>query len=166
MKIAVLVDKFPVISETFVVNQIVGLMVRGHKVDIYSSNNISPNDSHKIHPDVENYHLLDITRNHPQIPKNYFLRVLQAIRLIAINFHRSPLVILRSLNFFQYGRRAVSLRLLYLALNLIKAPAYDIIHCQFGTLAIDGMILRDIGAIKGKLITSFRGYDLLKEIFS
>lgn len=160
MKIAILVDKFPVISETFVVNQIVGLIVRGHKVDIYSSNNIRPNDSQKIHPDVKKYHLLDITRNHLQIPENYFLRVLQAIRLIAINFHKSPLVILRSLNFFKYGRRAASLRLLYLALDLVKAPAYDIIHCQFGTLAIDGMILRDIGAIKGKLITSFRGYDI------
>lgn len=160
MRTAIIVNKFPVISETFIINQIVGLVTRGHKVDIYNIENISVNDSHKIHPDVENYHLLEMLRNQPQMPENYILRVLKAIRLISNNFHKSPLLILRSLNFFKYGRRAASLQLLYLTLKLLKAPAYDIIHCQFGILAIDGIILRDIGAIKGNLITSFRGYDI------
>ncbi len=45
-------------------------------------------------------------------------------------------------------------------IRLVKAQPYDIIHCQFGTFALEGMVLRDIGAIKGKLITTFRGYDI------
>jgi colanic acid/amylovoran biosynthesis glycosyltransferase len=44
--------------------------------------------------------------------------------------------------------------------RLLASPNYDVIHCQFGTFALIAMILRDIGAIKGKLITSFRGYDI------
>jgi len=160
MRTAIIVNKFPVISETFIINQIVGLVTRGHKVDIYCLENISLSDSQKIHPDVENYHLLEMVRNQPQMPDNYVLRVLKALKLIIDNFHKSPLLILRSLNFFKYGRRATSLQLLYLTLQLLKAPTYDIIHCQFGVLAIYGIILRDIGAIQGKLITSFRGYDI------
>ncbi|MBD2344228.1 colanic acid biosynthesis glycosyltransferase WcaL [Anabaena subtropica] len=160
MRIAVIVGKFPVISETFIVNQIIGLILRGHKVAIYSMENVSQNEFYKIHPDVENYHLLEIAHNQPHIPQNYVWRVFQGIKLIATNFHKAPLVILRSLNFFKYGRRAASLRLLYLTLRMLNFPAYDIIHCQFGIFALDAMILRDIGAIKGKLITSFRGYDI------
>ncbi|HEY9799175.1 MAG TPA: glycosyltransferase [Leptolyngbyaceae cyanobacterium] len=160
MKVAIVVEKFPVISETFIINQIVGLIKSGHEVDIHCTQNISLDNSLKIHPDVVDYELLKIIRNYPQVPENFVLRVLQAIKLIAANFYKYPSIIQRSLNIFKYGRRAASLRLLYLALYLIKAPNYDIVHCQFGTIALDEMILRDIGAIKGKLITCFRGYDI------
>ncbi|MGM3307857.1 glycosyltransferase [Anabaena sp. WFMT] len=157
MKIAIIVDKFPSLSETFIVNQIIGLIDRGNEVNIYAT---PPDNTSKIHPKVANYHLLNHTYYQPKIHQNYFLRFLKGIKLIIGNFHINPLVILRSLNFFNYGKRAVSLRLLYSVIPLLKAPTYDIIHCQFGTLALEGMILRNIGAIKGKLITSFRGYDI------
>jgi colanic acid/amylovoran biosynthesis glycosyltransferase len=160
MRTAIFVEKFPVISETFVVNQIVGLIKRGHEVDIYCSKNINGNDNQKIHPDVEKYHLLEMTHNQIPMPENYIVRFLQGIRLIANNIYKSPLVILRSLNFFKYGRLAASLRLLYSAIYWLNAPEYDILHCQFGTLATDKIILRDLGAIKGKLITCFRGFDI------
>ena len=35
MKIALLVWKFPVLSETFILNQITGLIGRGHEVHIH-----------------------------------------------------------------------------------------------------------------------------------
>ena len=34
MKIAFIVGKFPVLSQTFILNQITGLIDRGHEVDI------------------------------------------------------------------------------------------------------------------------------------
>ncbi len=156
MRIAFIVGGFPVLSETFVINQIIGLIERGHEVDIYG---IPPDDSSKVHPDVEKYQLLAHTHYPPTISKNYLWRILKGIGLIIKNFHKSPLVILRSLNLF-YGKRVVSLRLLYSVMRLLEAQPYDIIHCQFGTFGLEGMILRDIGAIKGKLITTFRGYDI------
>ncbi|MCF4965839.1 glycosyltransferase [Nostoc sp. CMAA1605] len=160
MKIAFIVGSFPVISETFIINQIIGLMERGNTVDIYGVENGSVNDQAKVHPDVEKYQLHQFTHNQPSIPQNYLWRLLKAIWLIIINLHKSPLVILRSLNFLKYGKLAASLRLLYLTVRLLESPSYDIIHCQFGTFALIAMMLRDIGAIKGKLITSFRGYDI------
>ncbi|MFN6516953.1 MAG: glycosyltransferase [Nostoc sp. CreGUA01] len=157
MKIAFIVGNFPVLSETFILNQIIGLISRGHEVDIYATHtsNIS-----KTHPDVEKYRLLSRTYYEPKIPKNQLSRLLKALGLIIKNFPQAPLMLLRSLNFFKYGKQAASLRLLYSATRFVKAKPYDIIHCQFGTFALEGLILRDIGAIKGKLITTFRGYDI------
>ncbi|MBD6617958.1 colanic acid biosynthesis glycosyltransferase WcaL [Komarekiella sp. 'clone 1'] len=157
MKIAFIVGKFPVLSETFVLNQIIGLISRGHEVDIYG---YQPDDTFKVHPDVEKYHLLARTHYPPEIPRNYLLRFLKGLQLVLTNFPKAPLVLLRSLNFFKYGGRATCLRLLYSVIRLLKAQPYDIIHCQFGTFAQEGLILRDIGAIQGKLITTFRGYDI------
>jgi len=37
MKIAFLVDYFPNLSETFILNQITGLIDRGHEVDVYKA---------------------------------------------------------------------------------------------------------------------------------
>ncbi|MCA1993395.1 MAG: glycosyltransferase, partial [Coleofasciculus sp. S288] len=50
--------------------------------------------------------------------------------------------------------------MLYAAIPTLGKESYDIIHCQFGIHALDGILLRDIGALSGKLITSFRGYDI------
>jgi colanic acid/amylovoran biosynthesis glycosyltransferase len=157
MRIAFIVGLFPVLSETFILNQITGLLVRGHEVHIYGC---KPDDTSKVHPDVEKYQLIERTYYIPKIPKNYFLRFLKGLAFISTNFYKAPLVLLRSLNIFKYGKRAASMRLLYSVIPLLKSQPYDIIHCQFGMYGIEGMILRDIGAIKGKLITSFRGYDI------
>lgn len=160
MRIAFIVGKFPLLSETFILNQIIGLIDRGHQVDIYA---IPPNDENnnaKVHPDVEKYQLLNHTFYRINVPKNYFLRLLIGIKLILENFTKAPLVVLRSLNFFKYAREAYSLRLLYSVVRSLAAQPYDIIHCQFGTNGLEGMVLRELGAIKGKLITTFRGYDI------
>ena len=157
MRIAFIVGPFPVLSETFILNQITGLLVRGHEVHIYGC---KPDDTSKVHPDVEKYQLIERTYYIPEIPKNYFLRFLKGLAFISTNFYKAPLVLLRSLNIFKYGKRAASMRLLYSVIPLLKSQPYDIIHCQFGMYGVDGMILRDVGAIKGKLITSFRGYDI------
>ncbi|MBW4447812.1 MAG: glycosyltransferase [Spirirestis rafaelensis WJT71-NPBG6] len=157
MKIAFIVGQFPVLSETFILNQITGLISRGHEVDIYG---YRPNDISKVHPDVEKYQILEHTYYQPKIPENYFWRFLKGLGLLLSHFYKAPLVLLRSLNIFKYGKRAASMRLLYATIPLLDADPYDIIHCQFGIFALEGLTWRNIGAIKGKLITSFRGYDI------
>ena len=47
MKVAFIVGQFPILSETFILNQIVGLIERGHDVDIYAD---QKGDLNKIHP--------------------------------------------------------------------------------------------------------------------
>jgi len=42
MRIAMFVDGFPVITETFILNQITGLLDRGHTVDVFARHPQSP----------------------------------------------------------------------------------------------------------------------------
>lgn len=155
MKIAFIVGAFPALSETFILNQITGLIDLGHEVDIYSR--MTPSKG-KVHPAVENYKLYARTYYLNDVPENKIKRILKALRLLAINFHKSQLTILKSLNIFKYGREALSLYLFYHAVAFLR-KRYDIIHCHFGPNGNFGITLREIG-IHGKLITSFHGYDV------
>ncbi|MBD2046336.1 glycosyltransferase [Coleofasciculus sp. FACHB-64] len=161
MRIAFIVGKFPTVSETFILNQIVGLIERGHEIDIYAQ---KPGDTAKIHPDVERYQLLDRTYYVPeQRPANPLIYVIKAIWLLLANFPKNPVAFLRSLNVFKYGKEAASLRMLYTTFSLLpflSNKPYDIIHCQFGPLGFLGMYFRTIAASRAKVIISFRGSDL------
>jgi colanic acid/amylovoran biosynthesis glycosyltransferase len=162
MKIAFIVEAFPVLSQTFVLNQVTGLIDRGHEVDIYAEFN---ENITKVHPDVEKYDLLSRTFYHPQVPQNKFRRLLKGVWLFLTNFPIAPLLLLRSLNVFKYKKDATSLRLLYSVIPLVKRrPVYDVIQCHFGLLGIKGMLLRDIGALQGKHTTAFHGVDISQNL--
>ena len=160
LKIAFILSSFPEISETFILNQITGLIDRGHHVDIFA---MKPGNSEKVHAEVERYGLLKRTRYLGDIPRNYIARLGKAMALLAGNYqYLDPAVLLRSLNVWKYGRAASSLSLLYETVPLLKERHYDIIHCQFGNLGPRTLLLKQIGALSGKFITSFRGYDATK----
>lgn len=158
MKIAFVVSEFPALSETFILNQIVGLRKHGYEVDIYAEK--QRNDP-KIHPDVEKYDLLSHTYYAEKMPQSRFWRLLKSIGLILTNFPKAPELMLRVLNIFKYGKKYGSLTLLYEVIPwLRRGLSYDIIHCHFGTNGLKGALLQDVGAIQGKLITTFHGMDV------
>lgn len=163
MKIAMIVRQFPVLSQTFILNQIVGLIERGHDVDIYALEGV-PSDTPKKHPDVEKYQLLHRTYYVPRIPKNLLWRLLKGLGLVTTHFSKDPLTLLRSLNVFKYGKQAASLKLLYTVIPSLGKGHYDIIHCQFGTLGLQGISFRQVRDPQAKLITSFRGFDISRYV--
>jgi len=162
MKIAFIVSEFPALSETFILNQITGLPDRGHKVEIFADR---PRDDPIVHPDVKKYGLLARTQ-YLKMPSNKLLCVTKAIWLIITNFHKNPRIILRtilrSMSAFKNREYALSLRLLYATCLFLNkgGSSYDIIHCHFGPNGILGVLLREVGAIKGKIVTTFHGYDM------
>lgn len=160
MRIAFIVIEFPLLSQTFVLNQITGLIDRGHEVDIYA---LKQGEYHKKHPALEKYNLLEYTY-YKQKPKNRILRVLQGAMLLLANEPKKIMVLLRSLNIFKYGKQAASLDLFYLAIPFLSKQPYDIICCHFGWVGILGAILRETGAIQGKLITTFHGVDISRNL--
>lgn len=161
MRIAVIVCQFPVLSETFILNQITGLIDRGHEVDIYAD---AWGDRSKIHPDVEKYRLLERTYLLTEVPTNPVWRLLKGVGLLLANFHKAPWFLLRSLNVFKYGLQAAGLWLMYSAISLINQPTYDIIHCQFGTQGYRGMFFRNVLQPPPKLIVMFRGHDISRYV--
>ena len=56
MKIAFFVNDFPVVSETFILNQMVALLQRGHDIRIYA---LAERTDNVRHADIERYQLLD-----------------------------------------------------------------------------------------------------------
>ncbi|MCT7992880.1 glycosyltransferase [Laspinema olomoucense] len=160
MRIALIVRHFPVLSQTFILNQITGLIDRNHQVDIYPLEGIPAQNLEKVHPDVEKYHLLDRTYPLPKISSNYAVRWLNGVKLFATNFFKNPAVVWRSLNVFKYGTPAATFWLLHVALPTLDKEPYDIIHCQFGDLGLRGISFRDICFPSAKLVTTFRGFDI------
>lgn len=154
MKIAFIIGAFPTLSETFILNQITGLLDLGCAIEIFAQTN--PKDK-KIHSDIEKYQLMDKV-HYFDMPHNKSMRVSKAIFLIIKNFYKSPLKILKSLNIFKYGKTALSLKLLYLLIPFLDKN-FDVIYCHFGTNGIYGTYLKEIG-INGKLVTTFHGYDM------
>jgi colanic acid/amylovoran biosynthesis glycosyltransferase len=162
MKIAYIVGSFPHVSETFILNQVTGLLALGNEVDVYAD--MMADDSDMRHVFEVTGGRLRIYRR-PRLPRGVVFRLVKALALIMTNFHKGPLLILRSLNFLRYGRAASSLHLFYDTVACLGQPRrYDAIHCHFGTSGIRGMWLRKIGALRGKLITTFHGFDATKYV--
>lgn len=157
MRIAFIVSQFPMLSETFILNQVTGLIERGYEVDIYTERF---GDWDYVHPDVNNYQLRERTFLLESVPQNYGLRVIKGLALLLTNFHKQPRLIFNSLNIFESGLQAAGLWLLYSAISLINRPNYDIIHCQFGTQGYRGWFLQQLIKPKPKLILMFRGHDI------
>jgi colanic acid/amylovoran biosynthesis glycosyltransferase len=157
MKIAFFVSEFPSLSQTFVLNQITGLLERGHDVDIFSRRR--GNDS-TIHEDVNKYGLLERTHYFLKIPKNRLIRTARAITIIGKYLPKNAAFILNSLNFYKHGKSSVSLSLLFQTIPFLEKNTFDIIHCHFGPNGNIAVMLREAGVISGKIVTVFHGYDL------
>lgn len=156
MKIAFLVPEFPSVSQTFVLNQIVGLINLGHNVQIFASRS---GGSTVVHASHEQYDLLKRTHYY-RLPKNKIFRIVKAVFSIiryAPNYYS---VMLRSLNIFRHGKQAWSLSLLFMSIPLLESGPFDIIHSQFGTVGLSAVPLKQIRASNGKIVTSIRGHDV------
>jgi len=160
MKILFIVTTFPALSQTFILNQIIGLIERGCTVDILAS---IKGTEKKVHTDVIKYRLLKNTYYYNDVlitvPKKKIKRLTIFIKLLKKNFTKRPKKLIKSLNFFKYGKEALCLKIFFMVNSFIDKGPYDIIHCHFGPNGKIGLYLNETGAIKGKIITSFHGYD-------
>ena len=155
MKIAFILGEFPLLSESFIVNQITGMIDLGHDVKIFS---IKKNEENLQHPKIKKYNLLEKT-TYLDIPRNRFMRVIKVPYLILKNMPNAR--ILKSLNVARYGVASLALYNLYFAdIFLNRDEEFDIIHCHFGGRGMYGLFLKDLG-IKGKLIVTFHGGDTI-----
>lgn len=156
MRIAVLVDDFPNLSQTFVLNQIIGLIGLGHDVWIYAERATSYT---KEHEDYKRYNLAEriIYKN---IPRNKLIRIMRGMGYVIRYALRQNRAVLRSLNIFKFGKQALSLGLLFQIVPFLEKGPFDVIHCQFGMLGLKALLLRRIGAIDCKIVTSIRGFDI------
>lgn len=160
MKIAFVFDAFPIISETFILNQITGLIDLGHSVEIFAGSRLRPE---KIHPQIKEYHLLEHASYHNEIPENKFLRIVKAVWLLLLYGQRNPRAVFNSLNFFKYGRDALALGYFYKVMFFLAKGKFDIIQCHFGPNGNLAALLKEMG-ISGKIVTMFHSYGIQRGI--
>jgi colanic acid/amylovoran biosynthesis glycosyltransferase len=162
MKIAFILSSFPNLSNTFILNQITGLIDRGHSIDIYA---FKPGDTIKKHENVDKYNLLDLTFYWPALPSNLILQYMKAIGLMLTKFSKHPKFLLQFLISLKYLKHIEPHLLFWSPIPFLRSQDYDIIHCHFGPNGLIGALLRDIGIFRGKLITTFHGYDINRKKF-
>lgn len=156
LHILFVVGEFPALSETFILNQISGLSKKGHHVDVYALK------SRESLPQVAEQSNNRLPENifYSNTPNSFTKRISSFPALLCKYGIRRVSTIAKSLNVFSFGRASASLKLPYDALPMLHQPSYDIIHCHFGINGNLAVKLRKLGLIKGKIVTTFHGYDI------
>jgi colanic acid/amylovoran biosynthesis glycosyltransferase len=159
MKIAVIVSSFPDLSETFILNQIVGLLDRGHTVRVFASNR--PEQHGKVDDDIARLDLLRHTRYIPGrtgsllTARAPWLQLLRAVRPTHLK------ALCRALRIRNAGATIESHRFPFAIYPFLDDDGdYDIVHCHFGRNGVLAALLRQTGALSGKVLTTFHGSDV------
>ncbi len=152
-RIAYIVDSFPQLSETFLINQIVDLIDQGHDVHVLSSKKLAP----PFHQKVIDYDLISKTYFLPSVPVSrilsFFLFFSFWIRHLNLTY--------KILHFFK-NRINTTPWISIFYINKIKKINPDLIHAHFGNNGAMIADLKNAGLLEKKipLLTTFHGYDL------
>ncbi len=165
MRILYIVDAFPVITETFILNQITGMIQKGHLIRILARHHSA---TRNFHPYIEDYALLDKTFYFNNLPKRRFRRLLTLVAQCAKFFVRDPLRTMAALARIlpeRLGENDFRFNLLdsFYINEIVTRHNIDIIHCQFGTAGPVIAAYRHIFSSNVKLVTSFRGHDATQD---
>ena len=179
LRCALFLGRFPVLSETFILRQITGLLDLGHTVDLYADKR---GDTDRMHPEVTSYRLLERTTfmDMPEASAPWELsawplagetwvpgsseaipnwrRLADALPALRRCLERAPALAEEALDPVRAGHAAHSLSALYRLDRLSGRPAaYDVLHAHFGPV---GEAFRFARALwRAPLVVSFHGYD-------
>ena len=180
MHIAMFLEGFPLLSETFILHQITGLLELGHDIDIYAQ--WRPPSEQSIHREVENFNLLSRTTylDTPaesacwempvwpitgktwlpgaDTPMSNAGRVARALPMLLRGFVNAPRMIVQTLRPSEYGYQAASLSAAYRLVNLCRVRSfYDVIHAHFGPVGARFRFARELW--RAPMVVTFHGYD-------
>ncbi len=158
MKIALFVDQFPKLSETFIVSQIDGLLDHGHEVVIFPCR---MGDETRVQGLVERRQLTEMMYLPREPARTLAGKVRFYIWLIKLTlFHAKPVLRLRAA-FGRYRCLGSWQYALTIAAPLIHyGGRFDVIFAHFGPNGLRACWYRDAGVIEGPLVTVFHGFDL------
>jgi colanic acid/amylovoran biosynthesis glycosyltransferase len=154
MKVAMIVNSFPSISEKYLINQVISLLKYNIDLDIYAA--VSSKDI-KVHELFHQYNLQNRTIN-LNIPRKVLTRYFYLPVLLFSNIFKNPLYALRSFSAKKYNTAALNLKNQYFLKEFIDRK-YDVVHCQFGQNGLIGSFLKDCNICK-KLVVTFHGSDI------
>lgn len=157
-KVVHVLSVFPSKSETFVVNLVLeslrhdfsAQIMAGIIADIDNSSQGDLINKNSLYPHAKTYNT--------KIPPEKYKRVVKALFLLLRNLKHFK-VFIRTLNSKKYGLKSKSLKMWFQAGEFLQHRDAEVFHGHFG---INGLLLaqmKEIGAIRGRLIVSYYGYD-------
>lgn len=155
MRIALVVDTFPALSQTFVLHQVTGLLDLGHDVRIISR--VYP-DEDVLHPDVEEYDLLNRTCYLEQPGETRTLTSLlkQTAGRLGGGIARKLLKSLPAMGRFA-GDSGLPTPAMTARIREVVEDC-DLVHCHFGPSGLTALeATRSVGL---PLLVTFHGYDV------
>jgi colanic acid/amylovoran biosynthesis glycosyltransferase len=180
LRIAFFLEAFPVVSETFILRQITGLLDLGHEVEIFANSQAETDTP--PHPEMATHHLLERTIYIDAPPESSvwempiwplwgrtwapgssrgtlnFVRMVRALPKMASCLTTTPRLAWQTLDAGEYGYQAASLSALY-RLATVKSAGrrFDVLHAHFGPVANSFRFARAFCA--APLVVTFHGYD-------
>jgi len=158
MRTAVVTTYFPSVSQTFVLDQITGLLARGHDVDIYALGP-EPNSAGVV-PRAERDPLADRTHYQPRTPRHPVGRALGIPSLLRGAWRGRTGAALRTVR----RTPAEPFGALYEGAPFLGRGPYDAILCHFGSNGERALRVRDAGMVDGPIVTAFHGADMSRYV--
>jgi colanic acid/amylovoran biosynthesis glycosyltransferase len=158
-KIAFIVNYFPSLSETFILNQITDLIEKGHSVEIYSFNR---GKSDFTHGSVSQYRLLEHT-TYFEGPSSSLTAKLNLVGHYIVNgaLESVKKVGSKLFNIKTFKKQLYTYSISLSLEKFLKRMSPDIVHAHFGqrgTVVAD--VMKRMNNPGFKLVVTFHGYDL------
>lgn len=158
-KVAFLLNEFPLLTETFILNQIVFLIESGIDVHVFS---LYPGDFSRLHDQFKGYGLEKKVTFIGLIPKNLINRLREVFCFFSKqNFLTAFVVAIHCINPVHFGLRGLRLTYFLYYIRILQIQQFDLVHAHFGIMGVFFSRFSKIDALKNlPLLVSFHGYDL------
>jgi colanic acid/amylovoran biosynthesis glycosyltransferase len=156
VRVAFIVPKFPNISETFILDEIVGLLRLGHDVDIYAMHRGAATD---IHPAYVQFGLQSRTVYcYPAVGGRLGQSMAIAGAVVKM-LSRNPGALLACARSRKPGMQSMAFVILAHAI-IESRRQYDVVHAHFGPSGIRAEVVRRAKVFDAPIVTTFHGYDV------
>ncbi|MEC9587194.1 colanic acid biosynthesis glycosyltransferase WcaL [Escherichia marmotae] len=155
MKVGFFLLKFPLSSETFVLNQITAFIDMGFEVEIVA---LQKGDTQNTHAAWTQYNLAAKTRWLQDEPQGKVAKLRHRASQTLRGIHRKN--IWQALNIKRYGAESRNLILSAICGRVATPFHADVFIAHFGPAGVTAAKLRELGVIRGKIATIFHGIDI------
>ena len=155
MKVGFFLLKFPLSSETFVLNQITAFIDMGYDVEIIA---LQKGDTQNTHAAYTQYGLEAKTRWLQDEPSGKLSKLRHRASQTLRGIHRPATW--RALNVSRYGSESRNLILSAICGQTAQPYRADVFIAHFGPAGVTAAKLRELGVIDGKIATIFHGIDI------
>ncbi|EFF2422382.1 colanic acid biosynthesis glycosyltransferase WcaL [Escherichia coli] len=155
MKVGFFLLKFPLSSETFVLNQITAFIDMGFEVEIVA---LQKGDTQNTHAAWTKYNLAARTRWLQDEPTGKVAKLRHRASQTLRGIHRKNTW--QALNLKRYGAESRNLILSAICGKVATPFRADVFIAHFGPAGVTAAKLRELGVIRGKIATIFHGIDI------